>query len=185
MSVSTGYCSHEQGTRSRQRFVPKNEEELKHLRRICAERSGPLDERGVRVMRRAEHHAASLGLAVMPGFVDERRGKQKRPCGPWVLATRDIAEISAFGGAWNSGLIFAPMGDDLIDLDIDVKNGKRGWDDLSALVENFGALPETPQWQTPSGGRHILFRAGPHRIPKSIATLSKRLGEEASGLDVL
>src|SRR5262249_6285288 len=141
--------------------------------------------RGRRVMQRAEYYATKLALEVMPGFVDTGRGKLKRPCGPWALVTREIPEILAFGGAWNGGLIFAPMGHDLVDLDVDVKNGKQGDEDLTALEIRFGPLPKTPRWQTPSGGRHILFRSGSHRIPKSIATLGKRPGEETSGLDVL
>jgi hypothetical protein len=128
-------------------------------------------------MQQAEQHATQLGLPVMPGFVDERRGKQKRPCGPWALATSDITEIRTFGGAWNGGLILTPTGD-VVDLDVDVKNGKQGLDDLSALVAALGELPRTLQWRTPSGGRHILFRRGSHRIPKSVATLGKRAGQE-------
>jgi len=108
-------------------------------------------------MQWAEYHAAKLGLLVMPGFVEEGRGKQKRPCGPWALATCDITEIRAFGGAWNGGLIFAPMGHDLVDLDVDVKNGKHGNEDLTALEVRFGPLPKTPRWP------HCLAR----KVPES------------------
>jgi len=185
VTVPTGNRAHEQGAPSCRRFVPKDEQELNDLRRRCAERSGPLNDRGRRVMQRAEYYATKLALEIMPGFVDVGRGKQKRPCGPWALATRDIAEIRAFGGAWNGGLIFTPMGHGLVDLDIDVKYGKQGEEDLMALLACFGDIPKTLQWRTPSGGRHILFRAGSRRIPKSIATLGKRPGEGSSGLDVL
>jgi hypothetical protein len=135
-------------------------------------------------MQRAEFYAAELGLPVIPGFVDEN-GKQKRPCGPWALVTKDVEEIRAFGGAWNGGLIFTPTGWDIVALDVDMKNGKQGWEDLRALEHAHQALPTTPQWQTPTGGAQFLFRPCAYRIPKSIATLGRRADCPSSGLDVI
>ena len=53
------------------------------------------------------------------------------------------------------------------------------------MEHKFEALPPTARWRTPSGGEQILFWTGIHRIPKSVATLGKRAGELASGLDVI
>jgi len=121
----------------------------------------------------------------MPGFVDIKHGNQKRPCGPWALVTNDIEEIRAFGGAWNGGLIFTPTGHQIVALDVDTKNGKRGKEDLAALEQKYGPLPQTARWSTPSGAEQILFYPGSHRIAKSIAILGIRPGEVVSGLDVL
>src|SRR5690349_12782410 len=87
MTTCAGKHAHKQGAQSQRRFVPENEQQVMGLRRRCAERSAPLDERGRRVMQWAEWYATKLGLKVMPGFIDERRGKKKRTCGPWALVS--------------------------------------------------------------------------------------------------
>src|SRR6516162_410937 len=152
------------------------------MRRAIATRRGSINDVGRSVMQRAEWYALNLGLKVMPGFAN---GKQKRTCGPWALVTSNLDEILAFGGGWNGGLIFTPAGESIITLDVDNKNGKQGSDDLAHLLAFHGPLPKTPEWRTPSGGRQILFRPGPHRIPKSVGTLGKRAGQEISGLAVI
>ena len=98
----------------------------------------------------------------------------------------DPAELEAWGGAWNGGLIMIEIADKFVIVDIDNKNGKDGDADLAALVAEHDALPMTPQWRTPSGGRQILFAvpAGV-KIKRSISSIGVRLGETASGLDIL
>jgi hypothetical protein len=170
--------------RSSQRFVPESDAQLREMRRAAAKRNGPLNEVGRRVMARALKFARR-GIKVMPGFVNTRRGNKKQTCGPWALMTSDPAEIEAWGGTWNNGLIFTPTGDKLVTLDVDNKNGKRGSDDLAALIERYGPLPLTPAWKTPSGGFQFMLDPGGRRIPKSVGMLGRREGQESSSLDVI
>ena len=44
-------------------------------------------------------------------------------------------------------------------IDVDIKAGGRGFDTLDALCKSNGALPETLQIATASGGLHIYFKA--------------------------
>ena len=43
-------------------------------------------------------------------------------------------------------------------IDVDVKPGKDGLNELNTLEEHYGKLPETLTVSTPSGGRHLYFR---------------------------
>ncbi|MFJ9693417.1 bifunctional DNA primase/polymerase [Kitasatospora sp. NPDC101183] len=67
----------------------------------------------------------------------------------------------------------------LIGLDLDVKHGADGPDNLRALAAHHGfRIPPTPTVATPSGGRHLWLTAPPDaRITNSAGTL-------APGIDV-
>ena len=132
----------------------------------------------------AEWYAKAHGWEVMPGYIDLRT-KGKKPVGTWDLMTKDTKELEAFGGAWKGGLIMTLVGEKFVSLDIDNKHGKSGDADLAALEDQHGALRNTPTWQTPSGGRQMLFAYPGDHVQKSVSKLGVRPGQAQSGLDVL
>ncbi|MBV2208201.1 MAG: AAA family ATPase [Thermomonas sp.] len=73
-------------------------------------------------------------------------------CKGWQTGTTPEA-FAMHGG--NIGLTF---GAGLFVLDVDVKNGANGMDTLEGLEAKYGELPATLTAETPSGGRHIVFR---------------------------
>lgn len=63
-------------------------------------------------------------------------------------------------------------GNGLFVVDIDDKNGKQGSVSWAALERQYGASPPTFTVRTPSGGRHLYFRADPGLwIPNSAGKL--------------
>jgi hypothetical protein len=76
-------------------------------------------------------------------------GFKDASCGPSV--------IIHWWRRWPQALIGVPTGRDggFIVLDVDVKDGRYGFDALDAL--GFTILPETPMAHTPSGGLHLYF----------------------------
>ncbi|MCO5054434.1 AAA family ATPase [Thermomonas sp.] len=92
-------------------------------------------------------------------------------CKGWQSGTAPEAFASHHG---NIGLTFGPG---LFVLDVDVKNGTNGLATLEGLEVKHGELPPTLTADTPSGGRHIVFRK-----PESM-TLRNRVSV-LPGLDV-
>jgi hypothetical protein len=67
-----------------------------------------------------------------------------------------------------------------IALDVDIKNGRHGIDEMEAL--GISTHPTTPTAHTPSGGLHLLFRAPDHLVRSSLDKLGPGLevkGENA------
>ncbi|MFN0030286.1 MAG: bifunctional DNA primase/polymerase [Acidimicrobiales bacterium] len=82
-----------------------------------------------------------------------------------------------YGIAITMGL--QPDGRFVVALDIDDKEGKRGFDDLHDLERLYGALPEqTPTQTTPSGGEHRLYE-----VPGGVE-IHNSAGKIADGLDI-
>jgi hypothetical protein len=90
-------------------------------------------------------------------------GKHPRRSGWQTEATRDEAKITAWWREHPNANIGVPCGADnnLIALDVDVKNEHDGIATLRDLELKHGELPEGPIVITPTGGRHCLFQHEP------------------------
>ena len=123
----------------------------------------------------ALEHAAA-GFRVFPIAPNERTPAHK---GWQSEATRDperIREWFTRNPRMNYGIYCV---DGLLVLDVDVKNGKRGFETLAALEAANEALPETWQVRTPSGGAHFYFKVA--QEPAWLTNSASKLGE---GLDI-
>lgn len=126
---------------------------------------------------------AALGLRVVPV-----KGKHP-PIDAWQkAATTDLAAIDAWwGGLYRRcgvGIATGP-GSGVWVLDIDVAGGKRGDETLAALEERHGALPDTVEAQTGSGGRHLYFRWPEGRRPRTTKNIGDGLDARGDGGQVL
>jgi hypothetical protein len=78
-------------------------------------------------------------------------------------ATRDPEVIARWWDAnpeYNIGIYTGKFGDDgaLLVVDVDVKEGKNGYEQLLRLELEGWEMPETRSYATPSGGRHYCYR---------------------------
>ena len=79
-------------------------------------------------------------------------------------ATRDTARIKRWweiNPEYNIGIYTGKFGDDggaLLVVDVDVKEGKNGYEELLRLELDGWDLPQTRCHVTPSTGRHYLYR---------------------------
>jgi len=97
--------------------------------------------------------ALALGLAVFP--LDGRR-----PAVPgWAaVATRSTEAVGEWPARWNPGIGCRANG--LVVLDVDQRPGVDGSSALAVLCQTAGnELPSTLTVRSPSGGRHLYFRA--------------------------
>lgn len=70
----------------------------------------------------------------------------------------------------------------VLDADEDYPKGKHGLDDLQALTEAHGALPETRTAFTPRGGMHLYFAYDPARpINNSVSRIAPGLDTRGDG----
>src|SRR3954453_449824 len=98
---------------------------------------------------------AKLGVHVFP--VNEN--KEPRTLHGLLDATTDADELRRWWGMWPDAGIGAALGrSDMVAVDVDVKDGRRGPDQLKALQKRHGKLPETVRVLTPSGGWHLWYR---------------------------
>jgi bifunctional DNA primase/polymerase-like protein/AAA domain-containing protein/primase-like protein len=99
----------------------------------------------------------------------------KRPAVPWsdLPAGRKTLTGSAFGLACGarSGVFV---------LDLDVKHGKDGVAALKSLVAGR-LMPPTLVAKTPSGGRHLYYRAPPWPVKTSVDRLGKGIDVRGDG----
>lgn len=108
-------------------------------------------------------HALQLAERGFYVFPVEPNGK--RPViSDWPnKATRDKAQIEKWftQSDYNVGVATGKFGDDaaLIVIDVDNKQGKHGDETLLALELTGHELPASFEQSTPSGGRHIIYRA--------------------------
>lgn len=82
----------------------------------------------------------------------------------YKLASRSPLQIKKWWLKWpnaNIGISTTIYKEDecLIVIDIDVKNGKDGETELHKLLDSGLPLPQTYQQMTPSGGRHLVYKA--------------------------
>lgn len=143
--------------------------------------------------RAALSYAERLGWPVFPlhGIVDSdrgprctcaqaarcpRAGKHPRTAGGFYDATRHPDVLRAWFTQWPQANLGVPTGAVLgaIVLDVDPRHG--GDDALAAWEAEHGALPDTVEQLTGSGGRHLLFQHPGGTIPNAVNL--------APGLDV-
>lgn len=76
-------------------------------------------------------------------------------------ATRDPERIKAWwdGRDYNIGISTTRFGDDkaLVVVDVDVKNGKNGYETILGLEFEGRELPPSYEQSTPTGGKHIVY----------------------------
>lgn len=104
-------------------------------------------------LRRHAEYYAKLGLRVFPC-------NGKVPATPHGCkdATTDLDQIARWWGAGSTYNIGVATGDGLVVLDVDVGEGKWGDEELAALEDQHGPLPETWMCLTGGGGVHHYFR---------------------------
>lgn len=119
---------------------------------------------------------ARMGWAVFP-----LRPLSKVPATPngFKDATTDPAVITAW---WTenptANIGIATGASNLFVVDVDTKNGKKGAETLSALVAEYGDLPETYTVKTWSGGWHYFFQMPEPRLKNSTGTEKAGLGPD-------
>ena len=121
----------------------------------------------------------SMKALVKQGLYIFPVGRNKIPLVKWKdQSTKDKATIKAWWARWPEALIGIDCEkSNLIVIDLDVKKGKDGPDNLSGIELEHGFLPESPSVTTRSGGRHLYFNAESTHV-KSSADLV------ASGVDI-
>src|SRR3990172_3681801 len=132
-------------------------------------------------MTKLDHalHLASLGFHIFPIVADR---KAPPAVANWQeTAMRDSAVIRSWWGQnpnHNIGIFTGKFQDDaaLLVVDVDVKGGKNGFDELLRLELAGWELPDTVYQSTPTGGRHYLYR-----VSSPVRQGANILG---SGLDV-
>lgn len=78
-------------------------------------------------------------------------------------ATDDADMIGDWANKWPDAniAIATGMASDVVVIDVDQKPGKDGQATIAKLAKQGKALPPSPIALTPSGGRHLFFRAVP------------------------
>jgi hypothetical protein len=106
--------------------------------------------------------------------------RSKRPAtkNGFKAATVEAAQIREWWTSLPDSNIGLPMGaaSGLLLLDLDYRNGAM-IGNRSALLEQYGPIPETAEVITGSGSRHIYFRHPGCRVPKQIAKGIELKGE--------
>jgi predicted P-loop ATPase len=116
---------------------------------------------------------AALGLHIFPC---EPNGKDPLEglMGGFRNATRDEAQLRKWWKAHPTANIGCyPGASGLIVLDVDVKDGGMGEEQLEALESAHSALPDAPVSITPSKGRHLLFSKGCEFVDGVVITNTK------------
>ncbi len=89
----------------------------------------------------------------------------------------------------NAGIACGPSGLYVLDCDTpkpDAPDQDRdGWDVLTGLADGRGGLPDTWTVTTPSGGRHLYFRAPATRLGNTAKSLGPMLDSRGHGGQVL
>ena len=119
---------------------------------------------GAGIARDEPYGDAALRLVAEFGWhVVPLAGKRPMPAlgssGGWKNASDDESQIMEWWKRWptaNVGVALLPSG--LVALDVDVKDGGLGEEQLAALIKAHGDLPSTVEAISGSGGRHLLFR---------------------------
>ena len=125
---------------------------------------------------------AALGYAASGKPVFPCRVRDKAPLipGGFKAASKDPGQLRLWWNRWTDALIGMPAGEAtglfVLDVDIDPVRGIDGEQSLSALVAQYGNLPETETIRTRRGGRHLYFLMEPG--------IGNSAGKIGSGLDI-
>lgn len=96
-------------------------------------------------------------------------------------ASADAETIAGWGRSWPDANVGIATGSASGIFVLDVDPDKGGADSLARLVAEHGALPETAQAATGSGGSHYLFRMPGHPVTNSAGALGKGLDIRGDG----
>ena len=120
---------------------------------------------------------AAMGFSVHPCKPDKKPHLTGWP----DEAATDPEKIKRWWKQWPNALIGLATGEKsgIWALDIDVKNGKNGYESLKELTVQYGSLPATRAHSTPNGGEHFFFSC-----PKDGLPISNSTSRIAEGIDV-
>ena len=108
------------------------------------------------------HKVDSNGVCSCPrGEACTSAGKHPAINGWPERATNDAEQLQLwFEGIYKNYNLGMLLGNGLVCLDLDIKTSsdKNGLDNLKALEEKLGKLPETKEQTTPTGGKHLVFK---------------------------
>lgn len=91
-------------------------------------------------------------------------------------ATKDVATVQGWWKKWPKAKVGVPAGENgFVVADIDMKNGKDGWDSLD---QNWCDLPDTYAYDTMTGGRHFVYAA-----PKDVVLNGQSDYRDMPGVD--
>ena len=138
-------------------------------------------ERPIPMLSRALDYARR-GVPVFPCHAAPPRAKQPLTAHGVKDASRDEAIIREWWGRWPDAMIGAAMGEPsgLFAVDPDRPKEEGDPDGLAAwnaLVAQHGDIPHTHTHETPSGGRHFLFK-----MPDGVR-ITNRTGALPKGID--
>jgi hypothetical protein len=122
-----------------------------------------------------------LGLKIFPIIP----GRKVSLIKAWQKAASDNLEtISTWSSEWPDANIGIATGvtSGVMVIDVDMKEGKDGQATLDALAKQGRVLPPSPISLTPSGGRHLFFRAIPGI--RNVVQITKSGRGLGAGLDV-
>ena len=136
---------------------------------------------------------AGFGFRVFPcrekTTVDPETGEEKKIKTPYTFhgfkdGTTDAATVRKWWTLVYPGALvgLCTGGDDGVDVvDLDVKDGKNGFDAVEAI---FGELPATFAYRTLSGGEHRLYRRNGSVIKNATDAFKDRYDGNATGIDI-
>jgi len=98
-------------------------------------------------------------------------------------ASTDLIQIETWWSRHAGAMIGVPTGhiSGILVIDIDRKNGVDGLATLQAIEAEEGQLPETLVVQTPSGGRHYIFRMPDIELSCGTGSLGPGIDHRANG----
>lgn len=107
---------------------------------------------------------ASMGFQVLPIWPNS-----KKPLTPngHADATTDPTQITRWWKQKPNANV-AIVTNDMLVVDVDVKNGKDGRKVMKAIEGKYGPLPKTLMQITPSGGMHFIYRTNGVIVPSLI-----------------
>jgi Bifunctional DNA primase/polymerase, N-terminal len=125
---------------------------------------------------------AARGWPVFPCFSAGPRRKRPRTEHGFLDASKAEATVREWWTQWPDALVGRPMGlaAGVIVLDIDIKNGKNGFDVLED-IEGALPLPDTPMVHTASGGVHVYFDPCGQEIRNSEGKIGKGVDIRGDG----
>ena len=117
-----------------------------------------LSQRGWHVF--PTHSSDDTGTCTCQNPTCERQGKHPRTPNGLKGATTDEQIIRGWWAQWPDANIAVRTGavSGIFVLDVDVKNGAKGFESLAELQQENGTLPRTLCATTPTGGMHYVYK---------------------------